>query len=95
MVGVNAHVDDDEDELEILRIGAEVERGQVERLERVRAGRDEATLDTALERLKAASQTDENLVPLIMDACRAEASVGEISRTLQEIWGTYQEAPQI
>ncbi len=95
MVGVNVHIDDDEDELEILRIGAEVERGQVERLERIRGGRDEGALSAALDRLRSAAGGGDNLVPLIMDACRAQASVGEISTTLQEVWGTYSETPQL
>jgi methylmalonyl-CoA mutase, N-terminal domain len=95
MVGVNAHVDDDEDDLEILRISNEVGVKQAERVGRLRAERDGAAVTAALETLTAAAETDANLVPLIMDACRAEATVGEISRALQDVWGTYQEVPQI
>ncbi|MCC5949353.1 MAG: methylmalonyl-CoA mutase [Nitriliruptoraceae bacterium] len=95
MVGVNAHVDDDDEELEILRISAEVEREQNARLAAVRAARDETALATTLERLTAAASTDENLVPLIMDAVRADATVGEVSAALQSVWGSYQETPQI
>ncbi len=89
MVGVNAYRDDDDDELDILRIGAEVESAQNKRLSATRADRDEAALNAALDRLQAAASTDENLVPLIMDAVRADATVGEVSRTLQAVWGTY------
>jgi methylmalonyl-CoA mutase, N-terminal domain len=95
MVGVNSYVDHDDDELEILRISAEVERQQNARLAEVRAGRDAAAVGAALDRLRSAARTDENLVPLIMDAVRAEASVGEVSATLQEVWGGYHEAPQL
>jgi methylmalonyl-CoA mutase, N-terminal domain len=95
MVGVNSHVDDDEDTLEILRIGAEVESAQVGRLEGIRAGRDDGAVTAALDRLGAAARTDENLVPLIMDAVRADATVGEVSATLQEVWGPYSETPRI
>jgi methylmalonyl-CoA mutase, N-terminal domain len=84
----------DEDELEILRISAEVgasrragRRGA--RRTRRRGGRG------ALERLERRGHTDENLVPLIMDAVRAEATVGEISKALQDVWGTYHETPQL
>ncbi|MFW5933859.1 MAG: acyl-CoA mutase large subunit family protein, partial [Actinomycetota bacterium] len=87
MVGVNAYVDDDDDELEILRIGAEVEQAQNDRLAHVRSDRDEAALTAALDRLGEAAHTDRNLVPLIMDAVRADATVGEISSTLQQVWG--------
>jgi methylmalonyl-CoA mutase, N-terminal domain len=95
LVGVNAHVDDSEDELEILRISAEVGRQQADRIAQVRAGRDAHALETALERLTAAAATDENLVPLIMDAVRAEATVGEVSKALQSVWGTYHETPRL
>jgi methylmalonyl-CoA mutase, N-terminal domain len=95
LVGVNAYVDDSEDDLEILRIGAEVGRQQAERVARVRAERDDQALTAALERLQAAAATDENLVPLIMDAVRADATVGEVSRTLQAVWGTYAETPRL
>jgi methylmalonyl-CoA mutase, N-terminal domain len=95
MVGVNAYVATDEDELEILRISNEVGIKQAERVTRIREGRDGEAVRRSLEALTAAASTDENLVPLIMDACRAEATVGEISKALQEVWGTYQEAPQL
>jgi methylmalonyl-CoA mutase, N-terminal domain len=95
MVGVNVHEDPDEDELEILRISADVETGQNARLAAVRAGRDDDALRVALDRLQRAAATDENLVPLIMDAVRAEATVGEVSATLQAVWGTYSETPRL
>jgi methylmalonyl-CoA mutase, N-terminal domain len=95
MVGVNSHVDDAEDDLEILRISAEVERHQTARLADARTQRDGAAVESALQRLTAAASTDENLVPLIMDAVRAEATVGEVSRALQDVWGTYSETPRL
>jgi methylmalonyl-CoA mutase, N-terminal domain len=95
LVGVNAYGDDSEDDLEILRISAEVGRNQADRVARVRAERDAPAFETAIERLTAAASTDDNLVPLIMDAVRAEATVGEISRALQSVWGTYHETPRI
>jgi methylmalonyl-CoA mutase, N-terminal domain len=95
LVGVNAYVDDDEDALEILRISAEVGRQQADRVAQVRAQRDARALETAMARLTAAAATDENLVPLIMDAVRAEATVGEVSKALQSVWGTYHETPRL
>jgi methylmalonyl-CoA mutase, N-terminal domain len=95
LVGVNAYGDDSEDDLEILRISAEVGPNQADRVARVRAERDAHAFETAIERLTAAASTDDNLVPLIMDAVRAEATVGEISRALQSVWGTYHETPRI
>jgi methylmalonyl-CoA mutase N-terminal domain/subunit len=95
MVGVNAHIDDGDDALEILRIGAEVERGQVERLQRVKTDRDPHRLETAMTALRSAADGDDNLVPLIMDAVRADATVGEISTLLQDAWGSYSETPRL
>jgi methylmalonyl-CoA mutase N-terminal domain/subunit len=95
MVGVNAHVENDENDLDILRISNEVGTQQSARVAKVRAGRDAAAHAAAMERLEAAAATDENLVPVIMDCVRADATVGEISRSLQNVWGTYTEAPRI
>jgi methylmalonyl-CoA mutase, N-terminal domain len=96
IVGVNAHTDDAEmDELEILRISHEVERAQRQRVERVRAERDEAAVGEALDDLRRAATGDDNLVPVIMDAVRADATVGEVSKTLQEVWGDYTEPPKL
>ena len=97
IVGVNAHTDDvADDELEILRISHEIETQQRERVERVRAGRDDAATRTALDQLRqAASDDDTNLVPVIMDAVRAEATVGEISKALQDVWGDYAEPARL
>jgi methylmalonyl-CoA mutase, N-terminal domain len=91
LVGVNSYVDPEEDELEILRISDEIGREQSSRVAAVRAGRDGDRVEAALDDLRRAADTDENLVPLIMEACRAEATVGEISKVLQERWGTYTE----
>ena len=95
MVGVNAHVDDDDDDLDILRISNELGQQQSDRVAAVRARRDAAAHAAAMERLEAAAATDENLVPVIMDCVRADATVGEISKALQDVWGTYTETARI
>jgi methylmalonyl-CoA mutase N-terminal domain/subunit len=81
----------DEDPLEILQIGDEVERRQVAALEARRAARSQAAVDSALDALRAAAQTDANLVPVILDAARVEASLGEICETLRDLWGGHVE----
>jgi methylmalonyl-CoA mutase N-terminal domain/subunit len=80
-------------ELEILRISPEVERTQVAELAGRRASRDEAAVDAALADLTAAARTDANLVEPMLDAARAEATLGEICDTLRQEWGSYSEAP--
>jgi methylmalonyl-CoA mutase N-terminal domain/subunit len=92
IVGVNVHTDDgDDDELEILRISADLERAQEQRLADYRARRDGARTAAALERLKAAARTDENLLPVLLDTVRADATLGEICGALKEVFGTYRE----
>ncbi len=95
IVGVNVHTAADEPDLEILRISKEVELAQQRRLTAFRAERDTAATDAALERLAVAARGDENLVPVIMDAVRADATLGEICGTLKDVFGTYREPPVI
>ena len=92
MVGVNVHTDSGEEpELEVLKISNEVGERQVGRLQATRQDRDDALADRRLAELRAATDTDENLVPYILDAVRADATVGEVSEVLQDAWGTYTE----
>ena len=93
IVGVNVHTSANDDEVEILRVSHEVEREQRARLAEFRARRDGAAVAQALERLKGAASTDDNLVPVIMDAVRANATLGEICGALRDVFGTYREPP--
>jgi methylmalonyl-CoA mutase, N-terminal domain len=96
VVGVNVHTDDDEDdELEILRVSGELERAQEQRLADFRAGRDGARTSAALARLQAACRSDDNLIPAIMDAVRADATLGEVCAAMKAVFGTYREPPVI
>jgi methylmalonyl-CoA mutase N-terminal domain/subunit len=91
IVGVNCHTDTVAEPLEILRISPEVERDQVAVLARRRADRDQTAVDAALSALVAASRTQENLVPPMLNAARAEATLGEICNALRTEWGVYTE----
>ena len=91
IVGVNCHTHTVAEPLEILRISAEVERDQVKELTRRRAQRDQPAVDVTLAALVAASRTDENLVPPMLAAARAEATLGEICDALRAEWGAYTE----
>jgi methylmalonyl-CoA mutase N-terminal domain/subunit len=95
IVGVNSHTTSDEKDLEILRISSEVEQTQARRLAEFRSSRRAERTTAALARLEAACATDANLVPIIMDAVRADATLGEISATMKKVFGTYREAPVI
>jgi methylmalonyl-CoA mutase N-terminal domain/subunit len=91
IVGINAHTDAIETPLEILRISHEVERTQVAGLAERRAARDGAAVDKALALLAEAARSDVNLVPLLLDAARAEATLGEMCDVLRAEWGSYRE----
>jgi methylmalonyl-CoA mutase, N-terminal domain len=91
IVGVTSHTETIGGELEILRISPEVEREQVRELSARRAGRDEAAVDRALSAMVAAARTDANLVEPMLEAVRAEATLGEICDALRAEWGSYSE----
>jgi methylmalonyl-CoA mutase, N-terminal domain len=92
VVGVNRYQDDRAPSPPILRINLEVERTQVERLRRLRARRDGARVRTALREVEAVARSDQNLIPPILDAVKAYATVGEISDALRRVFGEYQES---
>jgi methylmalonyl-CoA mutase N-terminal domain/subunit len=91
IVGVNCHTETVAAPLEILRISPEVEREQVALLGRRRAQRDQQAVDATLSALVAAARTDANLVPPMLAAARAEATLGEICGALRAEWGAYTE----
>ncbi len=95
IVGVNSHTDDADPELEILRISHEVERSQNERLRNYRARRSADAAAVALDELRAACTTDDNLIPVIMETVRADVTLGEICAAMKDVFGTYREAPAI
>ena len=72
-----------------------VESRQAERLAALRAERDNAAVDASLARIRAAASSDENMMPLLIEAVEAYATIGEICGVLREEWGEYQEAVTI
>ncbi len=92
IVGVNKFVIDEEETPEILRINPEIEKKQIEFVQKVKAERSIALVNEKLSRLKKAAQGDENLLPFIIDAVRVYASLGEICNTLREVFGEYKES---
>jgi methylmalonyl-CoA mutase N-terminal domain/subunit len=91
IVGVTSHTETVGGELETLRISPEVEREQVRELASRRATRDSSAASKALSDLVAAARTSANLVPPMLDAVRAEVTLGEICGALRDEWGTYTE----
>ncbi len=94
VVGVNTLTSDDDDELEILRISHEVELTQKRTLGERRIRRDPASVEAALGRLVESARGEGNMVPVLLDAVRAEATLGEICNALRDVWGAYTEPPR-
>jgi methylmalonyl-CoA mutase N-terminal domain/subunit len=93
IVGVNRYQQQDDSELEILRIDPALEDKQIARVQALRARRDPAAAESALARLKQGAEGDENLMPLIVDAARAYVTMGEMCDALREVWGVWRETP--
>jgi methylmalonyl-CoA mutase N-terminal domain/subunit len=89
VVGVNRFQQDEEEALAALRIDPEVERQQVERLRQVRASRDTAKVEARLGALEDAARGSDNLMPRILEACEALATVGEISDRMRNVCGEF------
>jgi methylmalonyl-CoA mutase N-terminal domain/subunit len=91
VVGVNRFAVEDSSSIEMLQIDPTVERRQVDRVRAVRASRDDAAWRTALDAVGEAARTGANLVPRIITAVEAHATVGEISDAMRTVFGEHRE----
>ncbi|RZU49893.1 methylmalonyl-CoA mutase N-terminal domain/subunit [Krasilnikovia cinnamomea] len=91
IVGVNCHTGTVAKDLEILRVSHEVELAQKRDLSARRDDRDDVRVKEALARMVAVARTEENMIPAMLDAVRAEATLGEICDALRSEWGVYRE----
>lgn len=90
IVGVNKYRRDKEEPIDILDIdNAAVRASQIERLTRIRAGRDEAVCSAALAALGEGAAGTSNLLELAVEAARARATVGEISMAMEKVFGRH------
>ncbi len=89
VVGVNRFVDPETAPPEVLSIDPELERAQSVALAEIRASRDQGEVDGALAALEAAAQTDSNVLYPMKEALRAMATLGEVSATLQKVFGKH------
>jgi methylmalonyl-CoA mutase, N-terminal domain len=74
-----------------LRIDESVEREQVERVKRVKAGRDAAKVERRLKQLADACRNGQNVMPVLVDAVKDYVSLGEISDVYRQVFGLYRE----
>ncbi|RLI59798.1 MAG: methylmalonyl-CoA mutase, partial [Candidatus Thorarchaeota archaeon] len=92
IVGVNEYVlEGEEIKIPVLKIDPEVEKKQIERLNRVRRERDNKKVQEALDKLRKASEGDENVMPYVVEAVKAYASIGEICDVWREVFGEWEE----
>jgi methylmalonyl-CoA mutase, N-terminal domain len=91
VVGVNVHTESLTGALEILRVSHDVEVEQVRALAQRRGARDDAEVRSRLAALVDVARGDGNLVEPMLEAARAEATLGEICGALREVWGDYRE----
>jgi methylmalonyl-CoA mutase, N-terminal domain len=93
VVGVNCLTQSVGEPVEILRVSHEVERAQVRELAARRSARDQRAVDAALAAMLACARSGENMIESVLDAARAEATLGDICGALRDEWGSYSEVP--
>ena len=91
MVGVNSFAIGEEKAIPLQHIDESLERKQVERLRAVRAKRDQARWEAALKQVEDTARGTGNLMPVIVEAVEASATVGEISDAMRRVYGEYKE----
>ena len=91
VVGVNRYETDERSSIEVFQIDPQLEVQQVQRVQRVRAARDQGNWKAALDAVRRAATNRDNLVPPIIAAVEANATVGEIADTLRSVFGEYRE----
>jgi methylmalonyl-CoA mutase N-terminal domain/subunit len=89
IVGVNRFTETSQREVEIMRIGAELEAAQIERLARVRASRSATEVTRTIDAVRRGAEGTDNLLPLLRDALDVHATVGEVCGALRDVFGVY------
>ncbi|GGN96594.1 methylmalonyl-CoA mutase family protein [Haloarcula pellucida] len=91
VVGVNAYTVAEDTEPDVLTVDEDVQRRQRDRLDAVKADRDDAAVEAALDDVRAAVDAGENVMPAIVDAVKAYATMGEIMAVFESEYGAYRE----
>jgi methylmalonyl-CoA mutase len=95
IVGVNKYLTDEKPDFEILEVdNAAVRKEQIERLEKLKAERDNAKVAEALRRIEEGAKGNDNLLELAIDAARKRATLGEISLAMEKVFGRYKASVQ-
>jgi methylmalonyl-CoA mutase N-terminal domain/subunit len=89
IVGVNAFVEKDEKPMDLLQVDLAVETEQIDRLKKLKSGRDNASVQRMLGEIRRIAATKGNLMPILIDAADARCTVGEIMNALADVFGRY------
>ena len=95
VVGVNRFQDDEPTSIDVFRVDPAVEAEQVARVRAVRAGRSQDAWQAAIDGIGRAARDGSNLVPPIVTAVEAHATLGEIADAMRQVFGEYVESPQM
>jgi len=96
IVGVNEFVDNNvTPNKSVFKLSQKVGKEQISRLKKFKKSRNQKVIDGHLARIKSAADTNENLIPLFIDAVSAKVTLGEISDTLRSVFGAYRETVTI
>ncbi|MFH1746888.1 MAG: methylmalonyl-CoA mutase family protein [Planctomycetota bacterium] len=95
MIGVNKYTENDYEKIPTLVIDQEVERQQIARLKEMKSRRDAQRHAAALAKLNQAAEAGENVMPHLISAAEAQATVGEMMHTLEQVYGRYDGGPEL
>ena len=90
IIGVNKYTEEEKNNTPLMKIDDSIRKVQIQKLEQLKAERDNVRVDSLLHNLAAVAQTNENLMPHIVDCVEAYATLGEIADTLRSVFGEYQ-----
>jgi methylmalonyl-CoA mutase, N-terminal domain len=91
IVGLNAFQSEKHEPVEILKIDDQVAESQIARLRKTRAARNQGAVNRALAKVEAAARGTDNLMPPVLEAVKAYATLGEVSDVFRKVWGQYRE----
>jgi methylmalonyl-CoA mutase, N-terminal domain len=94
IVGVTDFVDDESPPIQLLKIAQETEDAQIARLKKLKTTRDAKKHASALNRLREDAKANRNVMPALIDAAKADATVGEMMDTMKSVFGAYDGGPE-
>jgi methylmalonyl-CoA mutase N-terminal domain/subunit len=92
VVGVNKFTTKEKAEIELLEIDESIEKKQTERLKKLKSGRDNEKVSRILEEVREVATGDDNIMPVLIEAVKSYATVGEITDAMRDVFGEYKEA---